>query len=416
MPNVETDFDVCIIGGGPSGSCAGASLAKKGFKVKILESSDFSKPRIGESQLPCCNALLKEIGVWDKVEAAGFIKKYGAEFETPDGKASVHNIFAKGYVPNLDYTYQVERPRFDRLLLDHAVELGCEVDPHTVIESATELPTHICIRSQDGEQWTVRWLIDASGRKKFLGKHWKLPAEPNPYPSRVAVFNHFKNAHRADGREAGNIIITRQQHGWFWHIPISEEITSVGFVSLSSELRDSKMRPQEWFEHSVQATPSVAKRLSQATPQGDYATTTDYSHMFQRFCGPRFFLVGDAATFTDPIFSSGVYLGMESAIAASAAISQADSKNEALSEKAQKAYTNSLKQRTTVVRELIDIFYSDSGFAVFMNPTDKFSLFAAVNSIVAGNTRLSLGVRWRYALFKQICRWNKNYRLVPKVL
>ncbi|MGZ0710008.1 NAD(P)/FAD-dependent oxidoreductase [Coraliomargarita sp. W4R53] len=407
-------IDVLILGGGPAGSCAGAALARAGKQVRILETSDFSKPRIGESMLPFSNAVFQQIGVWEKIEAAGFICKYGAEFETADGARRVHNVFAKGYVPHHDYTYQVERPRFDRLMLDHAVAEGCTLDTHTCIDSITEHCDHISLQSKDGQTLKTRWLIDASGRRRVLGKHWELPTAPNPYPSRVAVFNHFKNATRASGTEAGNIIITRKDNGWFWQIPISAEITSVGFVALSASLRQSGLRPQAWFEHNVAQSPAVAKRLKEAEPCGDYKSTTDYSHMFENFCGQRYFLVGDAATFSDPIFSSGVYLGLESALAASQAIIQAGEC--CLSTRAQTKYTQTLKSRTKIVRELIDIFYSDSGFAVFMNPTDKFQLFATVNSIVAGNTRPNFGVRWRYALFKQICRWNRNYRLVPRVL
>jgi flavin-dependent dehydrogenase len=407
-------IDVLIIGGGPSGSCAGAALARAGLKVRILESSDFAEPRIGESLLPYCNALFEQIGAWEKIEAAGFIRKYGAEFETTDGTQRVQNIFAKGYIPHLDYTYQVERLRFDQLMLDHAVEKGCKLDTTTEIETATEHPNHISLQTQDGQTLKTRWLIDASGRRRFLGKHWKLPTEPNPYPSRVAVFNHFKNAARASGSEAGNIIITRQKKGWFWQIPINEDTTSVGYVSLSADLRNSSQCPHAWFEQNVAQSPAVAERLKAAEPCGDYKTTTDYSHMFEHFCGERYFLVGDAATFSDPIFSSGVYLGLESALAASQAI--VDAGENALSSKAQAEYTETLKARTKIIRELVDIFYSDSGFAVFMNPTEKFKLFAAVNSIVAGNTRPGFGVRWRYALFKRICLWNRNYRLVPRVL
>ncbi|MGJ8654534.1 MAG: NAD(P)/FAD-dependent oxidoreductase [Opitutaceae bacterium] len=413
MSHTETITDALIIGGGPAGSCAGAALAQAGLQVRIIETSDFSKPRIGESLLPNGNRLFKHIGVWDKIEAAGFVQKFGAEFETPDGSKNVHNIFAKGLISNLDYTYQVERPRFDKLLLEHATELGCKLDTTTKIQSASQHEDYIEVITTCGQKWKTKWLLDASGRRRFLGKLWKLPTDTNQYPSRVAIYNHFKDFKRASGKEGGNIIITRKKDGWFWQIPISETITSVGCVSLSSDLRAAKLGPNEWFEHCVQKCPAVAKRLDQAHTLNEFSSTTDYTHMFRDFCGPRYFLIGDAATFTDPIFSSGVYLSMESAIAASQAIIQSSG---SLSTNAQKKYTRTLKQRTKVVRELIDIFYSDSGFAVFMNPTDKFQLFAAVNAIVAGNTKLTFGVRWRYALFKQICRINRDYRLVPKVL
>jgi len=407
-------LDVLIIGGGPSGSAAGAALARAGKTVRILEPSDFLKPRIGESLLPACNPLLKKIGAWETVKAAGFIRKYGAEFETADGETRVHNVFSEGLVEGQDSTFQVERPRFDRLLLQHAVGLGCELDSTSEISRVQAHPNHLELLTKAGERLQSRWLIDASGRRQFLGKHWKLATESNPYPSRVAVFNHFRKVERADGPAGGNIIITRQKDGWFWQIPISRETTSVGFVDLSERMRRSKTRPRAWFDLNVKNTPSLAKRLKHAEPIDDFKTTTDYAHMFEDFCGGRFFLVGDAATFSDPIFSSGVYLGLESAVAASEAIINAG--DAPLSTKSQRQYTKQLKKRTQIMRELIDIFYSDTGFAVFMAPTNKLKLFAAVNSVVAGNTRPDFPVRWRYQLFKMICRWNRHYRLAPRIL
>ena len=138
--------------------------------------------------------------------------------------------------------------------------------------------------------------------------------------------------------------------------------------------------------------------------------------MYESFAGPRYLLVGDAATFSDPIFSSGVYLGLASAIAASEAIIKAEKAERPLNESEQHRYTKDLVAQTQIIRELIDTFYDDAGFAVFMNPTNKFKLFPAVNAIVAGNTRPGFNIRWRYALFRLICRLNKNYRLVPRVL
>ena len=170
MLRPETVIDTLIIGGGPAGSCAGAALAQAGQNVRIIETSDFTKPRIGESLLPNGNRLLKQIGVWDKIEAAGFVKKFGAEFETPDGSKNVHNVFADGYLPDLEYTYQVERPRFDKLMLDHAVEQGCTLDTTTQIQKAIKHEDHIEVSATDGQTWKVQWLLDASGRRRALGK------------------------------------------------------------------------------------------------------------------------------------------------------------------------------------------------------------------------------------------------------
>ncbi len=417
MSTPQTDYDVIIIGAGPAGSAAGAALGRAGKRVLIVEKAPFEPYRIGESLLPNGNALLRSIGVWEKVEAAGFVKKYGAEFETGDGATRVENIFANGLRPDLPYSYQVDRPRFDTLLLDHARDCcGCRTQQDADVVRVETRDDGCQIETRDGRKWSARWLIDASGRRRLLGQALRLPSEPNPYPSRIAIYNHFKNVARKSGPAGGNIIITRLPRGWFWQIPVSADTTSVGLVTLAADLRRSGMTPEEWFQHQVAQSPAVTSRLSAATAVCKFRTTTDYSYMFTDFAGPRFLLVGDAATFSDPVFSSGVYLSLESALNASRAILKADAQQRPLTAREQKRYTNALKQSTQVVRRLIDTFYNDSGFAVFMNPTNRFKLFPAINTIVAGNTRPAFNIRWRYALFLLICRLNKSYRLVPPVL
>ncbi|MFP4070392.1 MAG: tryptophan 7-halogenase [Opitutales bacterium] len=227
---------------------------------------------------------------------------------------------------------------------------------------------------------------------------------------------YFEGVRRAAGREGGNIIITRLPEGWFWQIPITGTVTSIGFVARSEAMRASGLGPGEWFDRNLAASPALRRRCAEAVAINEYRATADYSHMYRDFAGPRHFLLGDAATFSDPIFSSGVYLGLESARLAAEAILRSDGRGRGLSASAQAGYTRALKRRTRRVRHLIDAFYDDSGFAVFMNPSERFSLFAAVNSVVAGQLEPEWPVRWRYALFRFICRLNRNYRLMPNAL
>ena len=128
-------YDVAIVGGGPAGAAAGAQLSKAGKRVIILEKEAFPRFSIGESLLPCGNDLLREIGVWDKLENAGFLRKYGAEFCTGDGSRLQRFWFGQNMGQSHEYSYQVERAHFDQLLLDHSRSQGCEVHEQTRVES-----------------------------------------------------------------------------------------------------------------------------------------------------------------------------------------------------------------------------------------------------------------------------------------
>src|SRR5687768_5774238 len=121
------DFDVLVVGGGPAGSCAAARARQHGLRTLVVEKCAFPRFHIGESLLPAGNRVLREIGVWPKIEAAGFIPKFGAEFHTADGTATTKVIFRESLVRGLDSAFQVERAPFDAVLLDHARSLGAEV-------------------------------------------------------------------------------------------------------------------------------------------------------------------------------------------------------------------------------------------------------------------------------------------------
>lgn len=408
-------YDVIIIGGGPAGSCAGAYLAQQGHRVCIIEKELFPRVHIGESLLPNGNQALKEIGVWDKVERAGFVTKYGAEFESSDGKCRVHNVFANGLIGGCDYAYQVDRARFDQLLLDHAQEMGCEVIQGKAVSGINQVGSHYQLHVGDVTHRS-QWLIDASGRSCLLARHFNIKKEPALHPPRIAIYNHFREFPRKTGRDGGNIIITRMKAGWCWQIPIDAERTSVGLVCLKEDFLASQQTPEIYFSNRLGQAKVLSSKISGATPlEESYNVTSDYSYSYESFAGDSYFLVGDAACFTDPIFSSGVYVALESGLMAAKTLVKAAKKKGRLTTSQQRNYTRSMKNQIQVIEQLIQTFYCDAGFAVFMNPSNRFSLFDAVNSVVAGNTRLPFSLKWRYGLFKWICRMNKKLPIAPRI-
>ena len=422
------DFDCLVVGGGPAGSTAGAYLARAGLRTLIVEKERFPRFHVGESLLPAGNDILRETGVWTKVEAAGFMPKHGAEFhvgEHPNVGKRVR--FADGLIPGNPYTYQVERSRFDELLLRHAGELGCSVRERTRLTDARPLA--------DGSGWeatvrtagnpgpeTVRvgWILDGSGRDAgFVHPLKSDRVDPGgDLPRRAAVYAHFRGVARAPGVEGGNIVIVRHADGWFWLIPLDAERTSVGLVTTLQTVRAANGRVGELFHATVARLPKLRQLLAGAEPVTGFHVTADYTYRSRRFASGRLLLVGDAAGFFDPIFSSGVFLALHSARLAAAEVIRAERRrggSRALSRRRQDRYTRQVGRATATFQKLILAFYDNAAYSIFVDQRPPLGLGRAVNSIVAGHTRLPWRVWWRFQVFLLVCRLQRRWPLVAPV-
>ncbi len=418
-----------IIGGGPAGSTAGAYLVRAGLRVLIVEKERFPRFHIGESLMPVANAILREIGAWEKVERMGFVPKHGAEFHV--GNRSVpprHVEFAKGLVPGLDYTYQVERSRFDQLLLEHAAELGCVVRQETRATAVqprgpggrggyevTLLPTG----SQDGapgETLRCAYLVDASGRDHLFPKPVKsAPANPD-LNKRVAIYSHFRGVKRAAGKAGGNILIVRHEDGWGWLIPLDDERTSVGVVTTVERMRGARLKPEAMFRQIVAGSERMDRAMEDAVPLSPFHAAADYNYRARTFCGPRLALVGDAACFLDPMFSTGVFLALLSAKLATEEIIRAHQRGgAALSFLQRRRYTRRLTNNVSALEKLVLAFYDNASFSVFMERKAPLRMIPAINSLVAGHSDPPWPVRWRYWLFLLVCRLQRWRPVVPAV-
>ena len=424
-------YDAVVIGGGPAGSTAGAYLARAGLRVLIVEKERFPRFHIGESLMPVANAVLREIGVWEKVTQAGFVPKHGAEFHVGNRRVLPKYVeFARGMVPGMDFTYQVERSRFDHLLLQHAAELGCTVREETRAVAVTAagprgadgyditLQPAAAARGDRTGETAVRcaYLVDASGRDHgFTKPIGTAPANPD-LNKRIAIYAHFRGVERSAGRAGGNIVIVRHEDGWGWLIPLDEERTSVGVVTTTERMRAARLKPEAMFRQIVADSHRMGSALAHAEPVSPFHAAADYNYRARSFAAPRLLLVGDAACFLDPMFSTGVFIALLSAKLASAEIIAAHGRGGApLSFWQRRRYTRRLGRNLGNLRRLVLAFYDNASFSVFMERKAPWKLFPAINSLVAGHSDPPWPVRWRYWLFLAICRLQKRRPVVPPV-
>jgi len=411
-------YDAIIIGGGPGGSTAGSALAQKGKKVLILERERFPRFHVGESLIPYGNDELRRIGVWDKLAAGGFMPKFGAEFVLGNARARIRIFFGRHLPAAYAQTFQVERARFDNLLLDHACGSGCEVWQETKVESVTvsdDGATVVCIRDGQKHEVQARWLFDASGREALVGKQLNLPKTDLGMPKKFAAFAHFHNVKRNEAPAEGHITVVRLDFGWFWMIPLDAEKTSVGLVQTLEHFRETGLKPGECFEKVVASTKELQHRMGQAVRVSEYSFAGDYTFRYLQNAGPRWLLIGDAAGFIDPIFSTGVMLAIKSGYLAATQALAADRAGTALSARAQRSYTRRVGQMSKVFLRMIKMFYDRHAFEVFMSPDPEVNTERAVSHVVAGNTNLTWRLNMRIWYFYAVCAIQKYLPLAPRL-
>ncbi len=320
----DHNCDVLVIGGGPAGSTVASLLAEKGHHVVLLEKAQHPRFHIGESLLPANLPLFESMGIADEIRAIGMFKP-GAEFVSPHHSWTQTFQFAQAWDKSMPHAYQVERAVFDHILIRHARRKGAEVNEGckvTAVDLLAQGGARVTAMHDDGrmQHWQARYLVDASGRDTFLARRFKTK-ERNPRHNSSAVYAHFSGARRHEGDAAGNITIFWFEHGWFWFIPLLNGLTSVGMVTWPHHMKTRGGRSVEQFLlDNIAASPQLGARLAHASLVTDVEATGNFSYVAKSSHGRDYLLLGDAYTFIDPVFSSGVWLAMHSAVAGAEAI------------------------------------------------------------------------------------------------
>lgn len=327
MPGELDSYDVIVIGGGPGGAMASTVLADSGKRVLVLEAARFPRYHIGESLLSGTADLMARIGVLDRVERDGYIKKHGVQWVWGDSREPWTVYFKDALAMPYDYGYQVERGPFDKMLLDNAREHGVDVrEEHRVVDFT--LPADaagtgtVTYRDAAGRTGTAeaRWIVDASGQggtvtRRLHSQGW------DPYLKNLAVWSYWKGATRPPGVDAGNTFLPTFDEGWWWFIPLRDDVTSIGAVVDSSVLVKHRADGMEaYYTAALERTPELAERLAGARRVEGLRVARDWSYVYDRFAGDGYVACGDAACFIDPLFSTGVHLAMLSGFLAAVSV------------------------------------------------------------------------------------------------
>ena len=314
----HTICDVLVIGGGPAGATAATLLAERGHRVTLLEKAHHPRFHIGESLLPANLPLLEKLGVADAVKAIG-MEKWGAEFVSPWHAHQQRFEFADAWDKSMPMSYQVRRSEFDEILIRNAAAKNATVIEGCQVQDVAFLPAAqgamVQARHDDGrvESWHTRFVLDASGRDTFLGTRLKAKQRNKKHNS-TAIYAHFSNVQRNLGKSEGDISIFWFEHGWFWLIPLADGTTSVGAVTWPYYLKTRGKKPLDvFFKETIALCPPLTARLEPAKMESAAEATGNFSYVCDRTHGDNYLLLGDAYTFIDPVFSSGVMLAMQSA-------------------------------------------------------------------------------------------------------
>jgi flavin-dependent dehydrogenase len=394
----EHGADALILGAGPAGSTAGALLAAAGIETLIVEGERFPRFHVGESLLPHTLPLLDRLGVHETVRTLPHTRrKDGATFVTHDGGRHVAYWFENGLPPAIPHAYQVRRDEFDLALLANARRCGARVlDGWRAAAPRWDgrRVAGLTVRDPEGREQSIgcRVFIDASGQSSFLANRmgWRFPY---PMHRKAAAVSHFKGVWLPPGRESGNITIVLAQRGWFWFIPFADDTVSVGAVLDVERWRAQGGSPNSMFNAAVEATPEAARRLAGAEALLPVSAIQNFSYRVMQVGGEGFCLVGDAAGFLDPVFSTGVFLATTTAASAAQDIIEALARHgrvEAADLAPTTALTRSLQR---LFFSFIRAYYDPHFLAFFFNPHDALDIPAAIVSLLAADV-LRPG-RWR---------------------
>ncbi len=371
--------DVVVIGGGPGGATASTLMAMQGLRVQLFERDHFPRFHIGESLIPETYWVLKRLGMLEKMRASHFVKKYSVQFVGQSGRLSEPFYFMEHKPHECSQTWQVLRSEFDKMMLDNAREHGVDVHEGVrVTEVLMEGDRAVGVRilAEDGTPREVRCqvVVDASGQSSVLMSRLGL-RQFDPELKKAALWTYFQGARRESGRDEGATLVLAVQgrKGWFWYIPLHDDMVSVGVVAsydyLFKNRADKDHETIYWEE--VERCPAVKERIAGAERVAGFRAAREYSYRSRKTAGDGWVLVGDALGFLDPLYSSGVLLALKSGELAADAVVEGLSKGDTSAAQLGK-WAPEFNKGMDRMRRLVCEYYDGFSFGRFVKKHPQF--------------------------------------------
>ncbi|MFT7485258.1 MAG: flavin-dependent dehydrogenase [Candidatus Paceibacteria bacterium] len=382
---VEQQYDAIVIGAGPAGASAAAILAEKGRRVALVERNASARYSVGESMIPFCWYPLERLGLVERLDKSGFvIPKHSVQFAGQSGRVSKPFYFFDHTDHACARTWQVVRQDFDELLRNNAQEKGAELLLGTTVkEFLRDVPAGAATQGavsgvralrENGDEVLLRApiTIDASGRDTFsqVNQGWRVRDRTL---HKHAIWTYYKGALRDEGVDEGTTTIAYlPEKGWFWYIPLVNDIVGVGLVADKGYLYREKGSSEEIFEREVQLQEWIRERLLTGRRVEDFRVTSDFSYRSKHCAADGLVLAGDAFSFLDPVFSSGIYFALWSGVMAADAVDAALAAGDTSAARFE-AYGEHFRRQVEPMRRLVYAFYDgDFNFGNFLQRFPDF--------------------------------------------
>lgn len=362
-------YDVIVMGGGPAGSSAASMLAREGRKVILFEKAVFPRHHIGESLMTDTYRTFDRMGLLEKLKASPFVRKYSVQFANSAGKESRPFYFFEAVHHESAVTWQVTRSEFDHLLINHAAEQGVVVHQGVLVKQVLfegDKAVGVEVEMQDGsrEQFFSRVVVDATGQTAMLSNKFRWRVR-DPKLKKAVLYSYFKGAHREPDLNGGATLVLRTQqgsNGWFWYIPLENDITSVGIVADPEYLVQGRGQDLARIYHEeIERCEPCRRRVAEGERVDKIYSILDYSYRSKKNAGNGFIIIGDAYGFLDPIYSSGVLLALKMAELATDAIHDAFNHDDFSAERLGQ-FQEKLDRGIESMRKLVYAFYNE-GFS-----------------------------------------------------